>query len=77
MRDVAVVMSQEGVGACHLIWPVAAMAVGAVPKDLDVLSRGLIEWSPTGFVDSHRSGTMVYEERTGSGTSPEEVHPGI
>jgi pyruvate,water dikinase len=34
-------------------------------------------WSPTGFVDSHRSGTMVYEERTGSGTGSQEVHPGV
>lgn len=34
-------------------------------------------WTPTGSVDSHRSGTMVYEERTGSGTGSQEVHPGI
>ena len=27
-------------------------------------------WTPTGFVDTIRSGTMVYEERTGSGTGP-------
>ena len=34
-------------------------------------------WTPTGFVDTSRSGTMVYEERTGSGTGSQEVHPGI
>ena len=28
-------------------------------------------------VDTIRSGTMVYEERTGSGTGSQEVHPGI
>ena len=35
------------------------------------------QWTPTGFVDTIRSGTMVYEERTGSGTGSQEVHPGI
>ena len=34
-------------------------------------------WTPTGFVDTIRTGTMVYEERTGSGTGSQEVHPGI
>jgi Rv0078B-related antitoxin len=34
-------------------------------------------WTPTGFVDTIRSGTMVYEERTGRGTGAQEVHPGI
>jgi NAD(P)-dependent dehydrogenase (short-subunit alcohol dehydrogenase family) len=34
-------------------------------------------WTPTGFVDTIRTGTMVYEERTGSGTGAQEVHPGI
>ena len=38
---------------------------------------GLTLWTPTGFVDTIRSGTMVYEERTGSGTGSQEVHPGI
>jgi len=38
--------------------------------------RGAV-WTPTGFVDTIRSGTMVYEERTGSGTGSQEVHPGI
>ena len=33
--------------------------------------------TPTGFVDTIRSGTMVYEERTGSGTGSQEVHPGV
>ena len=28
-------------------------------------------------VDTIRSGTMVYEERTGSGTGSQEVHPGV
>lgn len=37
----------------------------------------VIGWTPTGFVDTIRSGTMVYEERTGSGTGSQEVHPGI
>ena len=32
---------------------------------------------PPGSVDTIRSGTMVYEERTGSGTGSQEVHPGI
>ena len=40
--------------------------------------RMMVEnWTPTGFVDTIRSGTMVYEERTGSGTGSQEVHPGI
>jgi hypothetical protein len=34
-------------------------------------------WTPTGFVDTTSSGTMVYEERTGRGTGAQEVHPGI
>jgi hypothetical protein len=34
-------------------------------------------WTPTGFVDTIRSGTMVYEERIGRGTGSQEVHPGI
>ena len=34
-------------------------------------------WTPTGFVDTIRSGTMVYEERTGRGTGSQEVHPGV
>ena len=34
-------------------------------------------WTPTGFVDSPRCGTTVYEERTGSGICAQEVHPGI
>ena len=38
---------------------------------------GFNHWTPTGFVDTIRSGTMVYEERTGSGTGSQEVHPGI
>ena len=38
---------------------------------------GIDAWTPTGFVDTIRSGTMVYEERTGSGTGSQEVHPGI
>jgi hypothetical protein len=37
----------------------------------------LFRWTPTGFVDTIRSGTMVYEERTGSGTGSQEVHPGV
>jgi hypothetical protein len=37
----------------------------------------VVVWTPTGFVDTIRSGTMVYEERTGSGTGSQEVHPGI
>ena len=36
-----------------------------------------LAWTPTGFVDTIRSGTMVYEERTGRGTGSQEVHPGI
>ena len=47
----------------------------------DLSGRALVvasgEWTPTGFVDTIRSGTMVYEERTGSGTGSQEVHPGI
>jgi hypothetical protein len=38
---------------------------------------GIDDWTPTGFVDTIRSGTMVYEERTGRGTGSQEVHPGI
>ena len=45
----------------------------------DFVARGnrIGSWTPTGFVDTIRSGTMVYEERTGSGTGSQEVHPGI
>jgi len=39
--------------------------------------RHLSFWTPTGSVDTTSSGTMVYEERTGSGTGAQEVHPGI
>jgi hypothetical protein len=39
--------------------------------------RRIADWTPTGFVDTIRSGTMVYEERTGRGTGAQEVHPGI
>ena len=48
--------------------------------ELEAISIELAEqpaWTPTGFVDTIRSGTMVYEERTGSGTGSQEVHPGI
>ena len=41
------------------------------------LGSDKLDWTPTGFVDTIRSGTMVYEERTGSGTGSQEVHPGI
>ena len=40
-------------------------------------SLDLQDRTPTGFVDTIRSGTMVYEERTGSGTGSQEVHPGV
>ena len=43
----------------------------------DLFARYAERWTPTGFVDTIRSGTMVYEERTGSGTGSQEVHPGI
>ena len=46
----------------------------ALRQILNVLADN---WTPTGFVDTIRSGTMVYEERTGSGTGSQEVHPGI
>ena len=49
---------------------------GLGPSDANSL-RGAETWTPTGFVDTIRSGTMVYEERTGSGTGSQEVHPGI
>jgi hypothetical protein len=32
------------------------------------------DWRAPGFVDSHRSGTMVYEERCRSGIDTPEVH---
>jgi hypothetical protein len=40
-------------------------------------SSASITWTPTGFVDTTRSGTMVYEERTGNGSGPQEVHPAV
>jgi len=49
--------------------------IGTQGYDLAELRTDL--WTPTGFVDTIRSGTMVYEERTGSGTGSQEVHPGI
>jgi hypothetical protein len=33
---------------------------------VDLMAR----WTATGFVDTTSGGTMVYEERTGSGTGP-------
>ncbi len=53
-------------------WP-ARPATNAALSPFPVVG----EWIPTGFVDTIRSGTMVYEERTGSGTGSQEVHPGI
>ncbi len=52
----------------------------ALHRDLsDYLTtrRTAEHWTPTGFVDTIRSGTMVYEERTGRGTGSQEVHPGV
>ena len=50
----------------------------SIPPDKLTLDRiDPAAWTPTGFVDTIRSGTMVYEERTGSGTGSQEVHPGI
>ena len=49
-----------------------------LPNPAGIGIRGICQqWTPTGFVDTIRSGTMVYEERTGSGTGSQEVHPGI
>lgn len=53
--------------------PVASTA--ALAPVSEAFTRSV--WTPTGFVDTIRSGTMVYEERTGSGTGSQEVHPGI
>lgn len=39
--------------------------------------RPVADWSTTGSVDTTSSGTMVYEEQTGHGSGPQEVHPGI
>lgn len=47
------------------------------PGESSSPAAGFGPWTPTGFVDTIRSGTMVYEERTGSGTGSQEVHPGI
>jgi hypothetical protein len=51
----------------------------ALAGEFTVLGLAVIAytWTPTGFVDTTSSGTMVYEERTGSGTGAQEVHPGI
>ena len=49
----------------------------AAPTPPEALTVPAGVWTPTGFVDTIRSGTMVYEERTGSGTGSQEVHPGI
>ena len=57
--------------ACHAIAICWYATVGHDPADVAE------HWTPTGFVDTIRSGTMVYEERTGSGTGSQEVHPGI
>ena len=43
--------------------------------ELETISIEL--WTPTGFVDTIRSGTMVYEERPGSRTGSPESHRGI
>jgi hypothetical protein len=58
----------------------AREALRSEAEEFDLLIRpALLEavWTPTGFVDTIRSGTMVYEERTGRGTSSQEVHPAI
>ena len=52
----------------------APLPVGLV---YDADGATVIDWTPTGFVDTIRSGTMVYEERTGRGTGSQEVHPGV
>ena len=56
-----------------------ALDAGNVRKMFERIctEAGIGDWTPTGFVDTIRSGTMVYEERTGSGTGSQEVHPGI
>ena len=61
---------------------IAGVAGSHHPQYIDVAHRdhATVEtdgWTPTGFVDTIRSGTMVYEERTGSGTGSQEVHPGV
>ena len=57
-------------------WAWAAIDPGK-PGHRWLLIRRNRHWTPTGFVDTIRSGTMVYEERTGRGTGSQEVHPGI
>jgi len=47
-----------------------ANQVASALGDLPLALAQAAGWTPTGFVDTIRSGTMVYEERTGSGTGP-------
>ena len=47
----------------------AASAPALIQRAHDA-QLGYADWTPTGFVDTIRNGTMVYEERTGSGTGP-------
>ena len=48
----------------------------SAPRPFQQLSGYRCSLDPYGFVNTIRSGTMVYEERTGSGTGSQEVHPG-
>jgi len=66
------VMELYGAVKANKVFP--WMAEDELPLGVYLFS---IVWTPTGFVDTVRSGTMVYEERTVSGTGAQEVHPGI
>jgi hypothetical protein len=72
------VTSQEIARLCGYL-PLAVRIAGAKLRLKRHWSPAMLaeRWTPTGFVDTIRSGTMVYEERTGSGTGSQEVHPGI
>ena len=77
----------EALGLCrsdlHLVPAAAALGCAVPGPHLYVVGRDnpnrarAKSGTPTGFVDTIRSGTMVYEERTGRGTGSQEVHPGI
>lgn len=67
----------------RLLLGFASQRAGTLPCRLDFAQldapviSAFLDWSTTGSVDTASSGTMVYEERTGNGSGPQEVHPGI
>ena len=67
----------DATGTLHITADAVTCALNLRSHHPVLIDAGFADWTPTGFVDTIRSGTMVYEERTGRGTGSQEVHPGI